>query len=296
MHFRPITIEDKALFERYLKNYNHQLITYSFANFFMWRDWDPYTWAEIGNSLVVTSNYLGRDTICVPIADSTDDILAATESMIDLYRQEKRQFVISEVSEADLQMYSKAWSGRFRSEEFPAGANYIYSQEDLALLQGKRYAAKRNHINKFRRSYPDYQFLPLEAKLLPGCLSLLDKWLEQHDASQADLEKEYQGSADGIKYYQEIGCDGAAILVNGQVVAFTIGAPLSKDTYAIHIEKADIDIQGAYQAINCFFASEYTTGFKYINRAEDMGEPGLKRAKESYYPCLLAKRYYLSLA
>jgi hypothetical protein len=281
MLFRPITLEDKPLFNHYLSRRETPLITYNFSNFYMWRNWDPYAWAETDNSLVITSGYHDLDTICVPIAAKDADILSATETMIELYAKENKEFIISEVYQQALELYQKHWPQRFAVEEYPPGANYIYRRKDLAELPGKRYHAKRNHINNFKREYPDYQLAEFDKPTIAGCKDLLAQWLAKREPAPSDLTHEYDGCMDALNNYHALDCDGAAIIAHNQVLGFALGEPLNSDTYAIHIEKADASIRGAYQIINQLFAERYAADYAYINRAEDMGEPGLQQAKES---------------
>ncbi len=295
MHFNPVTLQDKEIFNRYLQGRKRQLITYCFSSFYLWRDWDPYSWAVVDNALVVKSHYNNLDTICVPLAADDNAVLQATEIMIGAYRAENKEFIISEAADDDIALYERYWPGRFSAEDYLPGANYIYLQNDLAHLPGKKFDAKRNQINRFKRTYPNYQFLPITPELVDGCKEELNVWMGRHDSHDFELQQEYRGSLDALDHLAELGCDGAALLVGGKVRAFTIGEPLNDDTYCIHIEKGDVNIPGIYQAINCFFARDYAQGYRYINRAEDMGAEGLRKAKASYNPCRLEHKYYLRL-
>ncbi len=296
MQFNEVTLNDKALFNSYLQGRKRNLITYCFSSFYLWREWDPYSWAIVEDALVVKSNYKNLDTICVPISADDQAVLRATEAMIKAYQQENKEFIISEVSADDLLFYEKYWPGRFVAEDYLDGANYIYLQSDLAHLPGKKFDGKRNQINRFKRNYPEYKLLPITKDLVNGCKEELNIWMGRHDANDFELQQEYQGSLDALDHLDELDCEGAALLIGDKVCAFTIGEPLNADTYCVHIEKGDINIPGVYQAINCFYAREYTEGYQYINRAEDMGSAGLRKAKTSYNPYRLEHKYYLRLS
>ena len=295
MQFNQVTLADKAMFNSFLQGRKQQLITYCFSSFYLWRNWDPYSWAIVEDALVVKSNYNNLDTICVPIAADDAAVLRATEAMIKDYQQAGKEFIISEVSADAWRFYEQHWPGRFVAEDYREGANYIYLQSDLAHLPGKKFDAKRNQINRFKRNYPDYQLLPITRELVDGCKEELNIWMSRHDSKDHELQQEYQGSVDALDHLEELDCEGAALLIGNKVRAFTIGEPLNDDTYCIHIEKGDINIPGVYQAINCFYAREYTEGYQYINRAEDMGAEGLRKAKSSYNPCRMEHKYYLRL-
>ena len=97
-----------------------------------------------------------------------------------------------------------------------------------------------------------------------------------------------------MDHFEALGLEGGLIRINGSVAAFTIGDRLNGDTYDVHFEKAYAGIQGAYAMINREFARwvrEHHPDIKYLNREEDMGVEGLRKAKESYYPDLLLEKY-----
>lgn len=295
IEFKEISLKDKPVFNSYLHGRRHDLITYCFSNFYLWRNWDPFAWAEIENALVIKSGQPSRDTICVPIAADDQAVLRATETMIDWFKSQNRDFKMTEVSAADVAFFERYWPGRFAIKEDSREANYIYRQSDLATLPGKKYHAKRNYINRFIRNYSDYRLLPLAGDIIAGCKAQLANWNSRHDMRNFDLRQEYLGNIDVLEHLAELDCQGVALLIGNQVVAFTVGEPLNCDTYCIHIEKGNTDITGVYQTINYLFVRKYTGGYTYINRAEDMGAPGLIRAKKSYHPCRMEKKFCLRL-
>ena len=295
MLFKKIKLSDKDMFNHYLQNTKQRLITYCFSHFYFWRNWDQYRWALVDNALVIKNDSPDIDAICVPISADDQAVLNATQRLINWYQKQHRPFTISEVSSDVLAFYEKHWPGRFIAEEDTQGANYVYLQSDLARLSGKKFAAKRNLIHRFKRYYPDYQLLPLTTELIPPCLKTLEIWKSRHDMNSFELYQEYSGSLDALNHLDKLDCEGKALVIGNKVAAFAIGEALNEQTYCIHIEKADIDIIGAYQAINCFYAQKLANRYYYINRAEDMGKPGLKRAKQSYHPCHMEKQYYLRL-
>lgn len=296
MNFQPISLADKALFHKYLAGHEFCLASYDFHSIYMWRNWEPYSYAIVGDALCIKSDFHGDGSYFFPIAAREETVLAVTEQLIELQTSQNKRFMMSEIDEQMIAFYERHWPGRFVAEEFPAGHNYVYLQKDLVELKGKRYAGKRNHVSKFLKTYPNYQFLPLCTNLVKGCKSQLESWMAQRDAEDIELALEYQGVLDALDNWGELDCVGAAILVENQVVAFTFGSQLNSSTFAIHVEKADTRIAGAYQAVNQFFARDYCERYHYINRAEDMGREGLRRAKLSYHPCRLDKKYFLRLA
>jgi len=295
MRFKQITLTEKELFRKYLAGRRHDLITYNFTNLYLWRNWDPYGWAEVEGALAVKSDYFGWDAVLPPFSPADKPILDATEALIEWYKERQTPFLMTEVSETVRAFYESYWPGRFAATEFLPGFNYIYCQQDLAQLAGQNYAAKRNHVRRFIRENPDYRFLPLTEKMLDGCRQLEMSWLKTHDEASEAILHEHSGVMDALDHQGELDCVGACILVHDSVIAFCMGEPLNEDTFAIHIEKGDIGVHGSFQAINQFFARDFCAGYRFINRAEDMGHPGQRKAKLSYHPHHLEKKYFLRL-
>ena len=296
MEFKTISIENKHLFDGYLKNLDRDLISYCFSSLFIWREWDPFYWCELENTLCVSSNYNNRFSYLVPISVDKNNVLKATDALIEYQQTQDKPFLLSEVTEDLLAFFEQARPGRFVAEEYRAGANYIYRVSDLIQLSGRKYSSKRNHIHQFMRNYPNYKFLPISKDLVPACRDALYEWCENKAEESPDILLECKSACTALSNLDKLDANGACLLVGGKVVAFTIGEALDKKTVGIHFEKADRDFIGAYAVINQFYLRDYWPNMEFVNRAEDMGSPGLRRAKESYHPFHLAKKYYLHLA
>ena len=134
---------------------------------------------------------------------------------------------------------------------------------------------------------------PLTPALIPHCLELEEKWCEEHGCDEAEsLEHERKALNFALRHFEELDLFGGTIWVDGEIVAFTYGAPINQDTFGSHIEKADSRVDGAYAIINQEFAKHLPERFKYVNREEDLGIPGLRKAKLSYHPVILLEKGY----
>ena len=185
------------------------------------------------------------------------------------------------------------YPGRVATYASPANFDYIYLAEDLATLAGRKYQPKRNHINRFLSRY-SYRFEPLSASNIEDCIYLNSVWCSQKgtDSSAAE-QRALQRAFDN---FGVIPFKGWILYANGNPCAFAIGSQINHDTFCIHIEKADVTYEGAGAMINNLVAIELSYQYKYINREDDLGIEGLRRAKQSYYPVeLLAKHSALLL-
>ena len=295
MQFKPILISDKATFDRYLSSRIYRNMTYNFTSLFIWQDWEPYTWAESSGAIIIKNHYYYLDSVLAPISSEDNCILKATEDIISWYKEQKKLFVMTGVTPLHLEIFEKAWPDRFDVRELPDEANYIYRSSDLADLKGSNYRTKRNHIHRFKREYPDYQFLPLSTSLIPQCKENLNLWVKDHDPKDLNIQGEYLGIDLAFDNFGDLDYLGACLLVGGKVIAFTLGEVLDHETMCIHVEKADTAYHGSFATINQLFADQFCRKYPYINRAEDMGLKGLRIAKESYHPCRMEKVYQLRL-
>jgi len=187
--------------------------------------------------------------------------------------------------------------GRFTFQEDRDGFDYLYTVDKLADLAGKKLHAKRNHIHRFDEQFPDWLFEPIGPDNLAECVEMEAKWYaEQVEAGRADANLGHERDAvnTALSHMEELGISGGLIRAGGQVVAFSLGSLTTADCYNVHFEKAYGEIQGAYAVINREMARWVRSTFPqvaYLNREDDMGLEGLRKAKLSYYPDILLKKY-----
>jgi len=218
----------------------------------------------------------------IPIKDAMERIqLDATANKIP--------FRVKGVTKEMWEMIESEMPSQFQYIHDRNNDEYIYLSEKLTHLTGKKLQSKRNHINRFKKEYPDWSYFPIVTENdIAECLTMLDEWeIRNPDKNTQSLNYEYMAIKKMLDSFDYLDLKGGAIRVNGKIVAFTIGEPLAEDTFVVHVEKAFSDINGAYTMINQQFIECEASKFKYINREEDMGIESLRKAKESYLPDIL---------
>ena len=164
--------------------------------------------------------------------------------------------------------------------------DYIYRRTDLATLHGRHLNAKRNHIHRFRAEHPDFEYRPLTPECFDECRRLTEIWQEEKgDSDTINTEKQVMETI--FSNWDALGMIGGSIFVNGRMVAFTYGSAVTTDTFDVCVEKADRHVEGAFAIINQQFAEHLPEQYIFLNREEDMGIPGLRKAKLSYHPEIL---------
>ena len=283
---RDITLEDKAVFDQIFTTKPPEISAYTFTNIFAWRL--PYntTLSRINDSLVV-SERIGDKTVCLEPLGGSD-----TKAVIDevFNRSDDVEFKLIHAQVAD-QLKEDA---NYIVEYDRDNSDYLYLSEDLIELKGKKYDGKRNFITRFKSKY-DYEYIRMPHVSPDEAMKFADYWCKQRKCPDS-LKMEHQAVYEMLSNYDELGITGGAIKVDGQIVAFSLGEALNPETLVIHVEKAATEIEGIYQAINNEFASHAGAAFRFINREQDLGIPGLRKAKKSYHPIKMIETYKIKRA
>jgi len=194
-------------------------------------------------------------------------------------------------SKEDLPFYRDHFELKLPVIELPNRAEYLYLRSDLAELPGRKYQPKRNHINNFLRKYGEYLYEPLDEKHVEGCKELLKWWIYERFGYIPESYPERDVDLYYLDNFRRLGMRGGTVTASGRVVAFCLGFEISDDTFNVCLEKADRDMEGAYTIINRDFSRSLPEKYTYINREDDMGDEGLRRAKISYHPTELLRKY-----
>jgi len=279
--FKPVGLEDQAIFKEYLDRDPLGICELNFANIFIWKDSEHPRWTLLNGGLCVLVEPGCEPPYALPPVGGD----RVPETMIACLRHVPR---MSRVPEDFVRRHGAC----FRIEEDPPNFDYIYRVEDMAELKGKRYDGKRNRIRKFESTF-HHAHHALTAADVPGCIRLLDDWFEEKRNGNADRTADKNAIAQALVSFELLGLKGGVVKVGGRVEAFTLGGRLTADTAVISIEIANPGLVGLAQWINREFVRREWLGFRYINREQDMGIEGLRKAKLSYQPAALIKKYDL---
>ena len=289
--FHRTSIEEKAQYENYLLAAPERGCEYSFANLYLWGRQEV---AFLRGCVAYFSHFYGRTVYPYPIGDG--DKRAVLEAIIADSRERGIPCRISGITEADREELERWFPGKFRIRPARDFFDYVYSIDALADLKGKKLQKKRNHFNRFRANHPDYRVEPITRENIPLAQNMVNSWYQARQKSDPDGDYllESLAIAKAFRHFEELGMEGLLLLDGEEVLAMTMGSRLSADTFDIHFEKAREDADGAYPAINCEFARYLRLKYpdvKFLNREDDMGLEGLRKAKLSYYPDHMVEKY-----
>lgn len=291
LNFRRAELEDKEIISGYLTKYPSRSCERTFVNVYLWSRKYPVTWAIVEQTLVFKSEDSEHLAFTFP-AGEDEDVKKTLKILKDYSEECGKPFILYGVVPEFFEKLEAWYPGRFDVTYDRDLADYVYEAEKLATLSGKKLHAKRNHINKFKSMYEgcwSYEIMGQEN--LEDCFQMALRWRTENDCeNNCEKRAEMCVTMNALRLFQELELVGGVLRLDGEVIAFTIGEPVSEDTFVVHIEKAFAEIQGAYPMINQQFVEHECMKYKYVNREEDTGAEGLRKAKLSYRPVFLVEK------
>ena len=293
--FKPIEKSDKKIFDEFFHKNYFESSKHNFTNFFMWRKLYNIHWTVENDILFIASITDKKFKSWQPIC-SAEKNFESIEKILH-YKNNfaaSKKFMFFALEKFFVEELKKYSAVKFEFESSKDTSDYVYLAENLINLSGRKYHSKKNHLNRFYELYPTAKYFSLTSKIISSCRDSINHWYEI-----ASSESEYKKILslenfaineifDDFDYFK---IKGGAIEVDGKIIAVTFGEQLNSDTAVIHVEKANPEIRGAYPAINRNFVANEWSQMKFINREEDMGVEGLRKAKESYKPIKMIERF-----
>lgn len=288
INFKKLSMEDREIIEHYYNMEPMRNCEFTFANNILWEPFYEIGYAVVEDMLVFLS---GEAELSVSFPLGKGDLKKTVDKLAEYFASLDKPFKMNLVSPAQFDRLEELYPGRFRVEYDRDYADYVYESERLISLAGKKLHGKRNHINRFKENYPDWQYEKITDENVEECIAMAEEWRSKNGCfEKGEKHNEFCVTIHALKELKELKLTGGLIRAGGKVVAFSIGEPCGEDMFVVHIEKAFADIQGAYPIINQQFVVNEAAGYRYINREEDTGEEGLRKAKLSYDPVFLMEK------
>lgn len=278
---RPLALDDKLLLDALFAGLQPRVSELTFANLYLFREAHAYRLTLVGDSPVVLGKGYGGEEYFLPPLGG--DVSGALRVLFDggmaLYG-------------ADEPFAARYLAGEgLTVEEDRDAFDYLHLRQELAELPGNRFHKKKNRINYFAARH-SFSVEVYGAVHREGCLALLREWSRVRDGIKSpSLELETKAAADALALTDRLGLQGVVVLVEGRVAAFALGERMNRDTAVCHFEKSDPFMEGVSQLVDREFNRLLFTDCTYLNREQDLGEPGLRAAKLSYHPVELVRKF-----
>ncbi|MCL2446112.1 MAG: phosphatidylglycerol lysyltransferase domain-containing protein [Oscillospiraceae bacterium] len=290
--FHQPTAQDYAWAQPILHAASRMGCEFCFGNIYAWCLKYGTEIAQVGEFFISRSR--NQTVHCMPIGQGD------LREVLQLLRADAARcghpLTLYGVTSEDIPRLEAAASGQFRVERCAQDDfDYIYAQRDLAELAGKKYHQKRNHTARFARECPGWSYEEITPSILYEVLAMEDQWTaENRERNPEGFDEELIAFQRSLSHFETFNMRGAVLRENGagsRIIAFTMGEPLSTTTFCTHYEKAYADYTGTYQMMNRAFAQHSLDDFEFINREEDLGHEGLRKAKLSYHPAILLEKH-----
>lgn len=293
--FKHLDPADKAKYDRFLQNSNQRGCEYNFSNLYLW---GRQRAAFHEGNLVFFSQFNRKSVYPFPLQGS--DLKPSLDAIIHDAKTRDIPCRLTSLSKEDCDLLERYYPGQFRFHTDRDAFDYIYAIDDLADLKGRTYQRKRNHINRFRQNYPAYTVEPLTDENTVEAVLLLQKWYADRELADplADFQMEQAAIFKALRNRRELGIEGLLLKHNGRPLALTMGSAMSEDTFDVQFEKALDEADGAYPTINQEFAKYLRAKYpklQWLDREDDLGMEGLRKAKLSYYPHHMIEKYWACL-
>ena len=292
IEFKAVTLLDKEWIDQHVMCENVPSADYNFGNMFIWDEHYRQLVCSFGDRTLTKVRLHGEPAFVFPIG--CGPLRPAMEAIREYAAAKDYPLILRGVTEAHREQLEAEYPGRFEFCEEERWADYIYEAERLATYAGKALHGKKNHCNRFEAEH-DWRFVPLTRELIPACLRMLDDWTrENEERLDKSIVYEHDAIERAFTHYEALGLEGGVLFAGEELMGFSFGEMASLDCFDVHVEKADISVNGAYPMVcreMVRMAMRLHPGLKYINREDDMGLESLRRSKQSYKPAFLLKKY-----
>jgi hypothetical protein len=290
MEFESIQLDKQEDYLNILAQSSQISSDYSFSNLFGWADEYGLTWAWHEN-LVWIRQAKPETVFWAPIGpwESVD-----WPSAMDRFVDNATCFV--RIPEVLAELWKQSLGHRLDIKKDRDHWDYLYDVNELIELKGNRFHKKKNLLKQFIKKY-DYRFEPFGSKMIEPAMAMQADWCNWRDCESSEvLSAENRSVFKVLTNWKRLsGLTGGALIVEDIIVAYTIAEKLTEDSIVVHYEKGCPDYKGVYQAINQMFLASLPNTFKVVNREQDLGEKGLRKAKMSYNPTGFLKKYRIAV-
>lgn len=298
MIFSKITLKDKPLFDKYIYPYKFKSCEYSFTTLYIWKDLCDVRFTVYKNSLIIKKrDFNGKYYFMEPLNYNKGELKDIIFELKKYKLENNMEYLFKDLDEDFITEVKRIFNCNIEDYilEDRDNFDYLYDRKKLIELSGKKMHKKKNHYNSFVKQY-NYIVKNIDNSIvIDDVLLAAQNWYDSDANKDKILYYELSAIREIINHMDKLNIVGIAVYVDNKIVGFSIGENMGNKLAIIHIEKADVSYDGIYSFINKAFLEKYFDDIEIINREQDMGIEGLRKAKMSYYPLELEKKYILDI-
>lgn len=300
IQFKKLTIEDKDTIEKYTVPYNFVSCEYSFTTLYLWRYGCDIHFAIYKDVLLILKrDFSGNYHFMQPLGYTNENLLEILNLLIEYKLQNNLKYIFKDLDnnfkDKVKSLLSESAFKQLDIKEDRDNFDYIYEGKKLMTLSGKKLHKKKNHYNYFIKNYKYIIKDIKEGSVINDCIFIAEKWFNNSNKDKY-LKYELDGIKDILNNYEKLNLKGMAVYIDDKISGFTLGEKMSNDLAIIHVEKANNAVNGLYTFITKTFIENYFNDICYINREQDLGIEGLRKAKESYFPIKMEEKFIVNIS
>lgn len=284
MNFLPIDITSKNIIKSFFNMQRIEASDLLFGNLYIWHFSREIKYALLNDCLVVMTKFSDEPYPFIFYPLGLGDKKAAILNMKEYFLDNNMPFSIRSIEEWQKQELIENFGESFEISLNRDRFDYLYKIDELITLNGRKFHNKKNHLNRFFNLYPNFKYEQIDSSNTAEVLDTYTKWLNENPKINDGLRNEYIGLKAALQNFDKLDMKGAIIRIDGSIAAFSLGEQINDNSVVIHIEKGNIFYSGIYQAINQQFLANNWSNLEFVNREEDLGIEGLRKAKMTYHP------------
>ncbi|MGX3010092.1 DUF2156 domain-containing protein [Helicobacter sp. 23-1044] len=289
MQFFDISIDKKGIIADFFHAQRVEASDMLFGNLYIWHFSRSIKYAIIDDCLVVLTKFPNESYPFIFYPLGRGNHKNAILKMKEYFLDNQMPFSLRSLEQNQSTELENLFPNAFEITPNRDRFDYIYNVEDLILLSGRALHKKKNHLNRFFNLYPNFSYERIDSANALEVLGAYQKWFENSDKSEG-LQNEMLGIKASLENFTQLDMKGGAIRIDGKIAAFSLGEQINADSVVIHIEKGNTFYAGIYQAINQQFLKNEWAHLRFVNREEDLGIEGLRKAKMSYKPAQFVEK------
>ena len=299
LSFHPLSVNDRDTYEHYYQKSQIDITDYTFNCRLAWDGIYHNEFSVFEDTGIILSDggIYSDPFVFLPMGELDGEKLEGI--LLAVHEEFKKRgwaFQVFSVGEEKLPLFDHLKYFEKSVSFQDSASDYVYEAKALQTLAGNKLHKKRNHVNKFLRTYPDFAYTSLSPADFNDCLSLVENWCKSKEIDPLDLYKsDYCMIKLLFEAYDKVDVKGGVLRVNEKVCAFALGSKGNQNSAFIHFEKADAAMEGSYAVINQLVLQNEFPDVEIVNREEDLGIPGLRKAKQSYFPIRMLRKYKINL-
>ena len=293
LNFQLLQLQDLPRLRPYFRYSGSRICDTTPGAVVLWRDLYRTEWAIYDGSLYFKVYYPGKgDTFALPLGGGREEHY---RQIAEYCRRRELPLHFYPIPKDELDRMFRFFPGS-TAEPDRDSFDYLYRAEDLMYFKGKKFSGQRNHVNKFLKTYGNWAFRAITREDVPALHAFLDRYAASRDKEAAAFHEDIAKTREVLDHLELYDMLGGMLLVDGEIVGFSLGEVVG-DTLFVHIEKADREVQGAYQMLVAQYTQHYAGGeVAFVNREDDTGDEGLRTSKLSYHPVALMEKYLVTVA